>query len=108
MESTDEDDIKEMEMFTIPKEITETKPERNIHYVSSRRKVKPKKYYQDEESSDDMEKRIIQRASIQEHNREVRLAQAQESEGMKLLRKFTRSSRLGYLLLIFFYIEIKD
>ena len=107
MESSDEDDIKEIELLTIPKETTEIKSERNIHSVSSRRKVKPKKYYQDEESSDDMEKRIIQRASIQERNREVRLAQAQESAGMKLLRKFTQSSRLGYFLFILFYFRNK-
>lgn len=95
MESTDEDDIKEMEMLTIPKEMTEIKSERANYYGSTRRRVKTKRYYQEEENSDDMEKKIIQRATIQEHNREVRLAQAQESEGMKLLRKLTRSSRLG-------------
>ena len=44
MESSDEDDIKEIELLTIPKETTEIKSERNIHSVSSRRKVKPKKY----------------------------------------------------------------
>lgn len=96
-----DDEMKEIEEMLEDKEDVSIKPEPEVSSTHSRRRAKPRRSYVDIEE-DEAEKKMAKQIYLQDHNKMVRQAQAEESEGMALLRKYTRCCPLGYYSFVYF------
>lgn len=89
---SEDDDLNEIDALLNISVKPEVKSEKQ---ANTRRRMKVKRS-REEDESDDLDKRFARRTSILEHNRYIRQAQQQESEGMRMLRLYCRACRLGY------------
>lgn len=89
-----DDEMREIDELLEEKEVN-VKSELEAHSTHPRRRSKPKRSYVDIEE-EEAEKKMAKQIYLQDHNKMVRQAQAEESEGMALLRKYTRCCPLGY------------
>lgn len=95
-----DDEMREIEEMLEDKEEVNIKPEPEVSSTHSRRRTKPRRSYVDIEE-DEAEKKMAKQIYLQDHNKMVRQAQAEESEGMALLRKYTRCCPLGYYSIVY-------